>query len=81
MESSSPLSAPGTGGLHSSVVGLACEPRVIDEVWGQRLDEEQMREQMGQSDYTEARSSADHAQHPPQKTLSGHRPDLIHDPP
>lgn len=26
------------------------EPRVIDEVWGQQLDEEQMREQMGQGD-------------------------------
>lgn len=27
-----------------------CESRVIDEVWEQPLDEEQMREQMGQGD-------------------------------
>lgn len=33
-ESSSLMSAPGTGGLHRREVGLSLRAREIDEVWG-----------------------------------------------
>lgn len=43
MESSSLLSAPGTGVSAAAWWASLREPWVIDEVWGQRLDEEQRR--------------------------------------
>lgn len=56
------------------------ESWVIDEVWGQRLDEEQTREPAGQGGRPEARSVRRAVQPPPEPPARG-LPDPTPDPP
>ena len=56
------------------------ESWVIDEVWGQRLDEEKTREPAGQGGRPEARSGRSALQPPPEPPARG-LPDLTPDPP